>query len=269
MAIPRSGYDPHFLAEPVAAPTVTTADTVVVDGSPVVDYVHFSLTLSRARRLAHWVAWNVDGSRLLKLSRAGLRFRADPRVGVHQWGDALYADNPLDRGHLARRADLTWGPPEEAAAANRDSFLFPNIAPQMQGFNQSRIGGVWGRLEDALYEQTEVEALRLSVFGGCVFAADDRIHDGVAIPGSFWKVVAWGEPGAAVRLRARAFLMAQDLSGLPTLDLARFRLWQVPLADVERDTSVRFPAALHEAAADATVVPHGRRAIRVLDDVAW
>ena len=269
MASQRTGYDPHFLAHSLPLPTVTGTDTVVVDGSPIVDYVHFSLSMSRARRLAHWVAWNVDGTRLLKLSRAGLRFRTDPRVGVHQWGDELYADNPLDRGHLARRADLTWGPLEEAAAANRDSFLFPNIAPQMQGFNQSRIGGVWGRLEDALYEQTEVDALRLSVFGGCVFAADDRAHRGVAIPGSYWKVVAWGEPGAPVRLRARAFLMDQDLAGLPSIDLERFRVWQVPLADLERDTAVRFPAALHAATADAAVVPGGRRPIRVLDDVAW
>ena len=63
-------------------------------------------------------------------------------------GDELYRNNPLDRGHLARRADLLWGSPAEARQANAESFYFTNIPPQHEGFNQSGAGGISALLED-------------------------------------------------------------------------------------------------------------------------
>ena len=47
-----------------------------------------------------------------------------------QTGDELYAENPLDRGHIARRADLLWASREQAQQANTDSFFFTNITPR-------------------------------------------------------------------------------------------------------------------------------------------
>lgn len=120
------GFDEDFLAHRVPLPVLSPAiadDALVVDGSPVLDYTHFSLTMSRSRRSARWVAWNVDGSALRRLPRSGMRFRPDPRIPADaQVGDDLYTGNRLDRGHIARRADLTWGDPRAAAAANSDSF---------------------------------------------------------------------------------------------------------------------------------------------------
>ncbi|TDU30537.1 hypothetical protein EDF61_101498 [Arthrobacter sp. JUb115] len=45
-----------------------------LDGSPVIDYTHFSLALSRSRKFARWVSWNIDGLRMQLLSRAGINF---------------------------------------------------------------------------------------------------------------------------------------------------------------------------------------------------
>jgi endonuclease G, mitochondrial len=39
-----------------------------------------------------------------------------------QVGNELYIDNDLDRGYLARRADLVWGSLQVAEKANTDSF---------------------------------------------------------------------------------------------------------------------------------------------------
>ncbi|MGV8857428.1 DNA/RNA non-specific endonuclease [Rhodoglobus sp.] len=102
-------------------------------------------------------------------------------------GNELYVRNPLDRGHLARRADLTWGELGDAQQANRDSFSFTNIAPQMDDFNQSSRQGLWGRLEDALYEDVDVDDLRVSVMAGPVFSqwmhsADLAEGDSVGAP---------------------------------------------------------------------------------------
>ena len=58
-------------------------------------------------------------------------FRLDPRIpAAEQTGEEAYADNDLDRGHIARRSDLLWGTLTEARQANTDSFYFTNITPQ-------------------------------------------------------------------------------------------------------------------------------------------
>ncbi|MFK0085385.1 DNA/RNA non-specific endonuclease [Glutamicibacter sp. NPDC090743] len=117
-----AGFNPHLLTTTIDLPTLHTdlvEDLVQIDGSPVIDYTHFSLALSRSRKFARWVGWNIDGTHLQLLSRTGITFTTDPRIPAEvQVGNDLYKDNRLDRGHLARRADLTWGPDTEAHQAN-------------------------------------------------------------------------------------------------------------------------------------------------------
>ncbi|WP_082600414.1 DNA/RNA non-specific endonuclease [Nocardioides sp. Soil777] len=263
-----AGYDEGFLSTPVAVPTLApelAADAVEVDGDPVVPYTHFSLTMSTSRRLARWVAWNVDGTAMRRLERSD-DFRLDPRVPADaQVGEELYADNRLDRGHLARRADLTWGTAAEAAQANSDSFFFTNIAPQIDAFNQASRYGVWGRLEDALYEAATVDRLRISVFGGPVLRDDDREYRGVLVPREFWKVIAWEEDGV---LTARAFLLTQDLDPLEAIDLGEFETYQVPLDDLASRTGVLLDPALSagEASGAESVAAH---VVTSEEDVVW
>lgn len=264
----RPGYDARFLATPVPVPTLVAdlrADAVELDGDPVVPYTHFSLTLSASRRLARWVAWNVDGSAIRKLSR-GDDFRLDPRLPAEvQTGEELYVDNRLDRGHVARRADLTWGDAAEAALANTDSFFFTNIAPQLDSFNQASRWGLWGRLEDALYEAVTVDQLRISVFGGPVLRADDPAYRGVLVPREYWKVVAWEESGA---LAAQAFLLTQDLDQLETIDVGDLEVYQVPVAMVTGRTGVVLDPALTAAAPTGAEAAPPRR-LATVDDVVW
>jgi endonuclease G len=201
--------------------------------------------MHRIRRFAFWVAWNIDGSQLRKLSRKGIKFVIDPRVPESfQVGDELYSDNRLDRGHIARRADLLWGGLAEAKKANIDSFFFTNITPQMDDFNQSMRGGLWGRLEDAVFEDTDVEDLKVSVFGGPVFRSDDREFRDVRIPREFWKVIAFVENG---NLKAKGFLLTQNLDELEALELDEFRVFQVALSEIETRCGISFPTALKTA----------------------
>ena len=266
------GYDPSFLGVEVPAPVpgdAVLADVApTVDGGTVVRHVHFSLQMSVSRRLALWVGWNIDGGALKALTRRGLRFVRDPQVaGDGQVGDELYAGNRLDRGHIARRADLVWGSLPVARRANRDSFLFTNIAPQLDDFNQSARDGVWGRLEDAVLADVDVEDLRVSLFGGPVLGADDRVYRGVPIPREYWKVIAFRE--AAV-LRARAFLLTQALDQLEALELDEFRVFQVTLLEIEARTGLRFPDVLR--AADTLALPElveAREPLGSLAEIRW
>ena len=240
-----SGYDQAFLSEPVALPTLTNSirqDAFKFDDSPFLRYTHFTVCQSKSRRLPRFVAWNIDGARLKSISRKGMKFKLDPRVDASfQVGDALYSGNKLDRGHIARRADLTWGPKPEAEKANVDSFFFTNITPQHEAFNQSSKSGLWGRLENAILDEVDVENLRVSVMAGPIFREDDQKFRGVQIPAEFWKLVAFKD-AADNKFKVKAFIVTQRdlLDDLESLELDPFRLFQVSLATLEEETGLGF-----------------------------
>jgi endonuclease G len=253
------GYDPRFLpghevALPVASQDVEADYAPLASGDGVVRHAtHFSLAMSASRRFCRWVAWNVDGNGLQQLSRSGIEFQRDPQFRPeHQVDDALYANNRLDRGHIARRSDLLWGTREEAERANRESFLFTNIAPQLDDFNQSRQHGLWGQLEDAIYEAVSVDDLRLSVLGGPIFKRNDLAYRDVLVPRSYWKLIGYAEAGA---LRAKAYVLTQDdLEGkLESLGLEPFNLYQVNVRELGALTGLDYgPLAAADTMAPAT-----------------
>lgn len=273
---PQSGYDPRFLRKAVPLPKLLSSkakDAVKLNGSPVLDYTHFSLTMSTSRRFCHWVAWNIDGAQIKKVSRTNLSFVVDRRIPLNaQVGNELYADNRIDRGHLARRADVVWGTLEEAARANKDSFFYTNITPQMEDFNQSGQRGLWGRLEDAIFDDVDVDDLRVSVFGGPVFKQEDRVYRDVQIPRDYWKVLTYC---IGRELRAKGFVLTQNLSQLEALDLDEFRVYQVTLDEIEDRTAVRFPSALKKADAYGAKLAESfatgieRRPLCSLSDITW
>lgn len=264
-----TGYDSDFLGEPLpgATPVVDDAVRVGPDDRPWLDYEHFSVMLSRGRRLARQVAWNIDVETLRDgdtVSRSGMRFRADPRIPADaQVLEDVYARNRLDRGHLARRADLLWGTDEQAARANRESFYFPNITPQMDSFNQSGKEGDWGLLENSLTDYLRETPLpRATVFGGPELADDDPRYRGVQVPLSFWKVLAYRAGGAPDgQLRARAFRVTQSLDGLEPITFdEHYVIHGLSLADLQERTGLRFADALLDAderAGEAGVRPRG------------
>ena len=242
------GFDANFLgsavALPAAADAVVDSDLLVVAGTTVIPYTHFSLAMSRSRRFARWVAWNIDGAAIRRLSRSNISFRRDDRLPAEaQVGDELYKNNPLDRGHLARRADLLWGSPAEARQANADSFYFTNITPQHEGFNQSGAGGIWGQLEDALFAEVDVADLRVSVMGGPIFTEGDPSYRNVRLPKRFWKILYYRE-GENPAIRARGYVLTQEdlLSPLEALELPEFSVYEVPVGQIGEMTGLRLRA---------------------------
>ncbi|TLM74525.1 DNA/RNA non-specific endonuclease [Pseudarthrobacter sp. NamB4] len=265
------GFAGDFLGPRIDLPVLSAglgSDAVRLSGSEIIPYTHFSLALSKSRRFARWVAWNIDGGSLKKLTRSGIDFIKDPRIPANfQIGDELYRGNRLDRGHLARRADLLWGPLDEAERANRDSFYFTNITPQMDDFNQSSKNGIWGQIEDAVFADADVDDLRVSAFGGPVLQDDDSAYRGVPLPREYWKVIAFMEHG---QLKSRAFLLTQHLNQVEALELDEFRVFQVALAEVEDRTGVQFADLLRQA--DTFAVPEAlgdRHPLEEPSDIQW
>lgn len=289
------GFDLKFLSHKVPLPTAGPAradDVLEVKGQTHVAHTHYSLSMSRSRRLALWVAWNIDGKQFKSFGRKGLKFVFDPLIDEKaQIGDELYARNRLDRGHIARRADLVWGPDAEAQQANRESFYFSNITPQHQAFNQSQAGGLWGELENAIFEDVDVADIRISVMGGPVLDDEDPLYRDVKIPRSFWKIIAYfdntpdnapdsapdspadgddarqakgGPPAKGGQFKVKGYVLTQAdlLDRMEILELDPFKLYRVPLLEIERQTGLDFGTLKEADDRNAVAAAPGARADR-------
>ena len=86
------------------------------------------------------------------------------------------------------------------------------------------------------------------------------------LPREYWKVLAFREQGA---LRARGFLLTQNLDQLEALELDEFRVFQLPLNRLENRIGLRFDGAVRAAdAADLEAVLEPQPLVRV-SDISW
>ena len=233
----KRGFDPAFLGVLVPLPQLSAP--LHEDVAPLVDgtgselkYVHFSVVMSKARRLARFTAVNIDGATLQQIPRKRDVWYFDPRLDRdHQTGPDLYADNDLDRGHLVRRLDPVWG--EEALEAQEDTFCFTNCSPQHKKLNQV----TWLGLEDYILSNSAVDDLKVTVFTGPVFREDDLVYrEKYRIPSEFWKVVVVVRDDG--ELSATAYLLTQrDL--ISALELfGPYKTYQVAVSQIETLTGL-------------------------------
>ncbi|MBW5446265.1 DNA/RNA non-specific endonuclease [Cohnella sp. CFH 77786] len=235
-----AGYDPDFLGaefnvpHPDASPELASDFAPVSGGGTILHYTHFSIVMSKTRRLAYYTVVNIDGNRLVDVPRADDKWIFDPRIETtNQCGPELYAGNALDRGHLVRRRDPAWG--DEAALANRDTFHYTNCSPQHADLNQK----TWVELEDYILNHAENEKLKVTVFTGPVFRPDDTEYRGVRIPAEYWKIAVIVK--ASGDLSATAYLQTQKgLIGNLEFEYGEFGTYQVPVGLIEQRTGLGF-----------------------------
>jgi endonuclease G len=236
----NDGYNPQFLGPTIPLPQLAEshAEDVVPlkDGAgSVLDYTHFSVVLSKSRRLAFFTAVNIDGAQSKKLSRKNDRWYFDPRIETYfQSGPDLYRDNPLDRGHLVRRLDPVWG--DQAEKANEDTFHFTNAAPQHSNLNQR----TWLGLEDYILLNADQEDLKVTVFTGPIFRPDDMLYRGeFRIPAEYWKVVVIVKENG--QLSATAYMQTQK-NLIENLEFAYsgYKTYQVPVSLIEELAELDF-----------------------------
>jgi endonuclease G len=237
----RTGYDKGFLSGfPVPVPRAVgeRADDLVTleEGGALLHYQHFSLAMSRSRKLAIFTAVNIDGSRAVPIKRTPDKWSYDGRISIDaQLGEELYEDNDLDRGHLVKREDPNWGSDQEAYIANGDTFHFTNCSPQMHAMNAI----TWVGLENYVLKNAKVWQDRVTVFTGPVFSDNDLTYRGVRIPLAFWKVLAFlSESG---RPSATAYMVDQE-NELSSLEAAfgRYKTYQRSIRYVERVSGLDF-----------------------------
>jgi DNA/RNA endonuclease G (NUC1) len=242
----RPGFVTDFLGVEVGFPVVTGV-------AEEFRYLHFSVVMNPARRLAWYVAYNMGPHENVQ---RGNRWMPDPMLPASfQPNNAHFLGTGFDRGHLAAPLSVSWGTTRQAQLANYQSFFWTNTSPQHPAMNR----GWWLAVE--VWERNLVVSQRKAIgFSEPVLADDDPLHRDVEqtmgrlrvrqnfrSPRRFWKVVVVAD--AQNNLRSAAFVLDQD-----ALLKTRFPLDSKPsefrctVADIEALTTLDFGDAIRKAA---------------------
>ena len=167
----RGGYDPEFLGgktSTIGLPIVHRSANDALDfqfngrTETELKYEHYSVVMSRSRRMCFFSAVNIDGNLSKKSARVGWKW--DPRIPkTQQIMNECYGNPPkFSRGHMTRREDPGWGDKKTAKRGNEDSMHVTNTTPQMQAFNAP----IWLALEDYALSHAREDEMKISVFTG-------------------------------------------------------------------------------------------------------
>lgn len=212
---------------------------VLVNQAYVVGY-------SDALGLARWAAYRVvDLPRIPPAPPRPERFIVDRRTAARV-EPQVYAGSGYDRGHLAPNFAVAT---RHGAAAQRETFLMSNIAPQRHRLN----AGLWQDLEQRIATNYPARYGEVWVLTGPVLGPDPaRLKGRVAVPAAFFKIIVDEQDG---RLRTLAFLIPQEAPAN-----AEPERYLTTIAEIEARTGLDFFAALADAAEQEV---ESRRAARV------
>jgi endonuclease G, mitochondrial len=245
--------DAHVVSLPDMAPELLSAAAPLKDGNGhILKYDNFSVVMNARRRMAFYAAWNIQGKDLFDPGSRP-KWSYDPRMEDRfQPHDDIFSMQ-LNRGHIVRRKDVAWGP--NGGRAHAHTFNLPNVLPQIHEFNDQE----WGDLEDHILNTAAGDDLRVSVFAGPVFSAEDPFYDDLKrgtrgrrrrdgptstmrIPLVNWKIVAWVSDGD---LKAAGFLRDQSAeledAGPLEVDFGGAEQEQALISEISERTGLSFP----------------------------
>lgn len=239
----RAGFNLGFLENDngiikVSLPKLKSKGDLLTFGKnkkeTILKYTHFSVEMSKSRRVCFYSAVNIDGQQYKRIKRTGWRF--DPRIPESsQIMKECYGNPPkFSRGHMTRREDPNWG--ELAQQGNDDSMHVTNTVPQMQNFN----AGVWLSLENYALENAKRDKQKINVFTGPFLSNADPEKFGIKIPVAFWKVIAFVHDDTD-KLCATGYMMSQeDYLRTEEFVFGEFQTYQVPIRLIEKKANISF-----------------------------
>jgi endonuclease G len=242
----RPGFDTGFLGFEISFPAITGV-------AEEFRYLHFSVVMNPARRLAWYVAYNMLPSEPVQ---RGDRWTPDPMLpSAFQPHNNHFLGSGLDRGHLAAPSSVSWGTPRQAQLANHQSFFWTNTVPQHPDMNR----GWWLAVEQWEREIATTYGRAIG-FSGPVLGEDDPIHrdleqsfgrlrvrQNFRLPRKFWKMVLVADPQG--RLHSAAFLLDQDLLLSRKIPLhVKPSMFRCNVTDIEALTSLDFGDLVRKAA---------------------
>jgi endonuclease G len=241
----RPGFDTGFLGIEVDLPSITGV-------AEEFRYLHFSVVMNPARRLAWYVAYNMQPHEDVQ---RGNRWMPDPMLPASfQPHNDHFRGSGLDRGHLAAPLSVSWGTPRQAQLANYQSFFWTNTAPQHADMNR----GWWLAVEQWEREMVANNGKAIG-FSGPVLSDEDPIHrdleqsigrlrvrQNFRLPRRFWKLVIVADDQC--RLTSAAFVLDQDSLLKSKVPLgSKPSGFRCSVADIEALTGLDFGVTIRNA----------------------
>ena len=213
----------------------------VGQGGTLLRRVGYLTSYDATHRLPRWVAWCLTAEHTTGLyKRQGVSFAEDEEVPAPRATDADYYRSGYDRGHICPSGDNRWS--EEA---QRQSFLFTNICPQVHGLN----AGDWNEMEQQCRKWAETYGKLFIVSGPILYKGQHKTigKNKVTVPEAFFKVVLRLHPSPAA-----VGCLDKDQSGnRPKGD------YMNTVDEVERITSLDFFSALPDSIEERVEVQLG------------
>lgn len=127
-----TGYEiPHLNDQNVYADHYVTMDGVQI--------LNYALEWDNTKRHANWVAFTFDTTTSADNVKRTDAWSADPKLPTEmQVQESDHKNDGFDRGHLCASEDRVY-----LKEANKQTFYYSNISPQLKDFN----GGFWRKLE--------------------------------------------------------------------------------------------------------------------------
>jgi endonuclease G len=197
------------------------------------------------RKNPRWTSWELTTKWLGSTSRSPA-FLPDPALpsSMPEATDNDYRGSGFERGHICPSADRTSSVPD-----NEATFVFTNAVPQTNASNT----GTWETLESE--ERTLAKAgNHLFIIAGSLYATNQTIGAGVAVPSSMFKVVVvlHGDHPVPTDVTTTTRVISVDIPNTTTVT-GTFRSFRTSFGSLEAKTGLHFlsdvPAAVHDALA--------------------
>ena len=209
------GLSGHDVKAPLPAPPGGTSHFFAgapqrIPGGPaptditVIQKDHFTIGWSPSRRHPVWAAYRIPNTNELhNLARPGY-FRLDP-AATNSAAHRDYLNSGYDRGHMVPNHAIA---SRFGAAAQRETFMMSNVAPQRPWLNR----GPWADVEHRASKHWPQRYGDVWMIVGAIAHTNasyrPRLDSGVEIPHSFYQIAVSHHKG---KVRACAVIMPQQI----------------------------------------------------------
>jgi endonuclease G len=172
-----------------------------------------------------WVAYTLTPAHAIGCYPRISHFVTEPSLPKNASAlESDYAKSGYDIGHMANDGDMRW-----SAVVEAESNIFANAAPQLPEFNR----GIWKTLENMTRGWAVSRNHALQIYIAPVLNKNDQKFIGknqVPIPGAFVKIII-----DTVTNEVQVYFFKHEGSK------AAIDTFIASLADVERETGIKFP----------------------------
>ena len=175
-----------------------------------------------------WVAYRIGKTKTPLDSARANQFLTDTRT-TSKVSDEDYRGSGFDRGHMAPNFAIKTN---YGKLAQLETFLMTNISPQTAKLNRS----IWRKLEHKVAAKYAQDLSDIWVITGPIFDDDPpKMHSGVSIPHSFYKIVVNKYGIRDSGLETLAFIFPQEVDNEKPLDD-----YLVSIDEIEKLTDLNF-----------------------------